>query len=140
ALRESGIGVTRSVDRFPRDDAECVYVFVPHEFMPLVHPEAQPEYDQLQRSIAICTEQPGTQWFARAVEVAARVGIAIDINPLGVAALQQRGVNARLLRLGYVPAWDRWGGDAASARPIDAVFQGGHTVRRARALAGCGPA
>jgi glycosyltransferase involved in cell wall biosynthesis len=44
------------------------------------------------------------------------------------------------LQLGYTPTWDTWQGDRARARPIDFVFMGGYTRRRADILARCGRA
>ena len=63
----------------------------------------------------------------------------MDINPLGAAELERRGISTRVIRLGYVPEWDTWGGARISERPIDFTFLGGYNERRARVLARCGP-
>jgi hypothetical protein len=140
ALASAGMQVERAVDHFPRLGPGRTYVFVPHEYMPLVLKEAHPTERQLRRTVAICTEQPGTHWFEEAARVAAHAGAAVDINPLGAAELRRRGIEARHLQLGYVAEWDRWGGEDRAERPVDAVFMGGYTPRRGRALARCGSA
>jgi Glycosyl transferase family 2 len=137
ALAASGVQIERSVDHFPAFEDGVAYLFVPHEFLPLTQPSAHPSDAHLRRSVALCTEQPGTQWFEEAAGVAARAGRAIDINPEGTAELRRRGVSAETLQLGYVPEWDHWQGDEARDRPFDLTFMGGYTPRRAGALASC---
>jgi hypothetical protein len=137
-LETAGVEVSEAVDVFPPPEDDLVYVFVPHEYLPLVQRDSHPTWRQLRRSVAICTEQPGTTWFDTAAGVAADCGAAVDINELGVEALRKRGVRAELVRLGYVPAWDRWGGDDDAERPIDLTFMGGHADRRGVALARLG--
>ena len=137
ALAGAGLEIERSVDRFPPLSGDVVYLFVPHEYMPLVEDEAHPSEAHLRRTVAICTEQPGTQWFEEAAAVAARAARAVDINPLGVRELARRGIEATRIPLGYIPAWDSWGG-ADGDRPVDIMFLGSYTHRRARALAMCG--
>ena len=139
ALTSRGHEVVRSYDHFPQPEEDLVYLYVPHEFHPLVYPEAAPSLVQRRRTVALCTEQPGTAWFEEAAAIAAGCGAAIDINELGVEELRRRGVDARFMRLGYVPSWDHWGGDESVERPIDVTFQGGYTARRAQALARCAP-
>lgn len=134
-MKDRGITVEHSLDCFPQLRDGLVYVFVPHELLPLTMPDAHPRPAQLRRSVVICTEQPGTTWFGEAASVAERAGAAVDISRLGVRALRKRGVDARLLQLGYVPAWDHWGGTDGGPRPVDLTFQGGATARRTLALA-----
>jgi hypothetical protein len=137
ALVGHGVAVERAEDHFPPLRDELVYVVVPHEYLPLTRETAHPTSAQLRRTVAISTEQPGTRWFDLAASLAERAGAVLDINALGVEALRQRGVTARHLQLGYVPAWDRWAG-ADAARPVDVMFLGAYTPRRGRALARCG--
>jgi hypothetical protein len=138
ALDEHGVSVERAVDHFPRLRDDLVYLFVPHELLPLIRPEAHPSSAQLNRSITLITEQPGTKWFELAADIAARARIAVDINQLGVRELAKRGIAARYLQLGYVPSWDHWGGRPAAERRWDVTFMGAYTTRRATALARCG--
>jgi hypothetical protein len=137
-MAERGIDVERAEDHFPAPQEDLVYLFVPHEYVPLTERDSHPTHRQLRRSVALCTEQPGTGWFDEAAGIAADAGAAVDINELGVAELARRGVTARFVPLGYVPAWDHWGGDETSGRQVDLAFMGGYTARRALALARCG--
>jgi Glycosyl transferase family 2 len=142
ALRETlaevcGVSTTAAVDHVPAIEDDLVYVFVPREYIPLTQPSAHPTAAQLARTVAICTEQPGTPWFEEAAGIASRCGAVIDINSVGAQALGERGINADLLPVGYVPKWDSWGG-AGSNRPIDVTFIGGATARRQSAIAACG--
>ncbi len=137
ALAAAGLQVERSVDRFPPWRNDLTYLFVPHEYMPLVREEAHPSDMHLHRSVVISTEQPGTSWFEEAAAVAARAAAAVDINPLGVRELSRRGIDASLMRLGYVAQWDTWGGEDHEERRVDVAFMGGYTPRRARVLARC---
>ena len=138
ALARAGVTIEHAVDHFPRLEDGVGYLFVPHEYLPLTMPEAHPSEGQLKRSVALCTEQPGTHWFEHAAGVAEKATFAIDINREGTRELRKRGVAARTLQLGYVPEWDRWGGDEDRDRPIDFTFMGGYTPRRGRILASCG--
>jgi Glycosyl transferase family 2 len=135
ALREQGATVEESVDCFPVPAPDLVYLFIPHEYNPMVEELAHPNPVQLRRSIALNTEQPGTNWFEIVADVAAGAGAVVDINALGAKELKRRGVDAEHAPLGYVAAWDAWGGRENSERSIDVAFLGGHTDRRARVLA-----
>jgi hypothetical protein len=137
ALRDRGVQVEESVDHFPPPADDLVYLFVPHEYHPLVNPLAHPDAVQLRRSVAVCTEQPGSSWFEVSCEIAARTGGAVDINRLGVKALEDRGVKVEHAPLGYIPAWDAWHRKDRGERPIALSFLGAHTSRRTRALARC---
>jgi len=139
ALREEGIAVEEAVDHFPPPSDDLVYLFVPHEYHPMVHEAVHPSQTQLRRSIALCTEQPGTSWFETTAAIAAEAGTAIDINALGTRELVRRGIDAEHVPLGYVPAWDSWQG-GEHERPVDLAFLGAHTERRGRVLARCAPA
>jgi hypothetical protein len=138
ALREHGLAVEESVDCFPPPAENLVYVYVPHEYHPLVEELAHPTLAQMRRTVAICTEQPGTPWFDLACGIAIHAGSVLDINRLGVNVLNRRGVAAEHVPLGYVPGWDAWGGEAGSERSVDLMFLGGNTERRAQVLSRCG--
>jgi hypothetical protein len=139
ALRDHGIAVEESVDHFPPVADDLVYLFVPHEYHPLVHLLAHPTPEQLRRSVALCTEQPGSPWFGTSAAIAAEAGAAIDINVLGVEELARQGVKVEHAPLGYVPAWDVWHRDEARERPTAVTFLGGYTQRRGELLARCVP-
>ena len=139
ALRERGVPVEESVDRFPALADDLVYLFVAHEYHALVHEAAHPNDVQLRRSVALAAEQPGTSWFETVADIAARAGAVVDINSLGARELNRRGVATEHAPLGYIPEWDVWRRDQDRPRPIDMAFLGRHTERRARAIAHCAP-
>lgn len=138
AAERRGVATETAIDHFPALDDDVVYVFVPHEYAPMTLEPAHPTPDQLRRSIAICTEQPGSPWFELAVPFAREAGATLDINPLGLAELERRGIEARRLQLGYVPEWDAWHGDDEAPRPTEVAFLGGYLPRRGGVLASCG--
>ena len=139
ALREHGFAVEESADCFPAMADDLVYLYVPHEYHPLVEELAHPTKAQLSRTVVICTEQPGTQWFEIDCGIATQAGGVMDINVLGVEELTRRGIVAEHVPLGYMPAWDTWQGREDQERSIDLAFLGGHTERRAHILAHCAP-
>jgi hypothetical protein len=138
-LHDAGLAVEESIDCFPPPADDLVYMFVPHEYYALVEELAHPTPAQLKRTLAVCTEQPRTQWFDLSASVAARAGAVLDINRLGVAELRARGIAAEHVPLGYVPEWDAWGGDPDRERSLDVVFMGSHAERRGHALALAAP-
>jgi hypothetical protein len=138
ALVHAGFVVEESVDHFPPPQEDLVYMFIPHEFFPLVASAAHPSGPQLSRSVAIGTEQPGTEWFELVADLAARAGATVDINVLGTKELERREIAAQFVPLGYVAPWDHWHGEAGD-RSIDLAFLGGYNERRAHALARCAP-
>ncbi|MEA2419098.1 MAG: hypothetical protein QOE60_1304, partial [Thermoleophilaceae bacterium] len=137
-LRDHGVETERATDHFPPLQDGMAYLFVPHEFLPLTMPEVHPHPAKLRRSVALCTEQPGSHWFEVTASAAERAGAVVDINEQGAAELRRRGIRARVMRLGWIPEWDRWGGDETRARPVDVTFLGSYTERRGAALATCG--
>lgn len=139
ALAERGFSVEKSVDCFPAPADDLVCLFIPHEYMALVDPLAHPTAEQMRRTVAICTEQPGTQWFEVSFEAAERAGAAVDINPLAAEEMNRRGVQTGHAQLGYVPAWDVWHGrqEDVGDREIDMAFLGRFTQERARTIARC---
>ncbi len=61
----------------------------------------------------------------------------VDINRLGVAALQKLGIDARFLQLGYTPRWDHWHGEQDTERACRRRLSGRRhatAAHRARAL------
>ena len=140
ALAADGYEIGRSVDCFPPPEDDLVYLYIPHEYTALVEQLAHPTVEQLSRSVAISTEQPGTSWFDHAFGVARQAGAVVDINPLAAEEMKRRGVEAEHAPLGYIPSWDVWGGEESRERPIDLAFLGRHTPERAYTIARCRPA
>lgn len=137
ALREHGFEIERSVDCFPPPAEDLVCLFIPHEYLALVDELAHPTPAQMSRTVAICTEQPGTSWFDVTVEAAERAGAVVDINPLAAKEMRRLGIVAEHAQLGYVPAWDVWHGAEDKQREIDMAFLGRFTEERARSIARC---
>jgi hypothetical protein len=140
ALAAHGFTIERSVDCFPTPADDLVCLFIPHEFMALVDQLAHPSLNQLSRSVAISTEQPGTSWFDTAFGAAQFAGAVVDINPLAAEEMRRRGVQAEHAQLGYISSWDVWGGEREKDRPIDLAFLGRFTEERGRMIARCRPA
>ncbi len=111
-------------------------MLIPHEYYECVREELHPTRAQLGRTIAFCTEQPGTHWFDLTRAHAASAGAAVDIYPDAVRALARAGVDAEHFRLGYSGFWDRWHRDESAERPVDVLHLGAVNARRLRALAG----
>ncbi len=133
-VAELGMRTEVALDAFPEDGSS--YVVIPHEYFACVDESLHPSKEQLGRTIAFCTEQPGTYWFELGASHARRVGAAVDIYPRAVRELRRRGLHAEHFRLGYSAFWDAWHGDEGAERPVDVVHLGAVNPRRLRALAG----
>jgi Glycosyl transferase family 2/Glycosyl transferases group 1 len=122
-------------DRLPADPGVVNVVVAPHEFF-VLHGGTDAELNAAAaRSVLICTEQPGTPWFAIGVSFCRPAAAVFDINANGVDALQRLGIDAHRLPLGGVPSMVA---DPA-ARDLDVLFLGGDTDRRRAVLATLGP-
>jgi Glycosyl transferase family 2/Glycosyl transferases group 1 len=143
AAIESGHTATLIDDRLPRPDGSINLVVAPHEFYPLRDDDDAAIRAAAACSVPICTEQPGTPWFHLALGFCIGSPLVVDINAVGLDAIDRAGFDVHRLRLGGVPTLDRWthavGTDCAPERDIDVVFLGGYTDRRAAALAQLGP-
>jgi hypothetical protein len=131
----AGLRTEVVLDEFPPEGGRA-YVVIPHEYFACVEPEHHPTREQLGRTIAFCTEQPGTHWFDLSASRARSAGVAMDINPGAVRELRRRGVRAEHFRLGYTSFWDAWQGEEQRERPVDVLHLGAVNARRLRALAG----
>jgi hypothetical protein len=107
-----------------------VCVAIPHETFPFL--PRSPEH--LARTVALCTEQPGTIFFAQAAAWADACGAAVDISPVGTLALREAGVAARHLQLGWTPSLPLAPLDGP--RPVDVLYLGSAAARREVLLSG----
>jgi hypothetical protein len=106
-------------------------VLAPHEFFVLQGGRSEKELlEAAAASVSISTEQPGTSWFELGQRFSAVGPFALDINQHAVTELCRRGIDARVLPLGYHPSWDSWDRDISGARPTDILFLGALTRRR----------
>jgi Glycosyl transferase family 2/Glycosyl transferases group 1 len=115
-----------------------VYVVIPHEFRAWGDPKGFPDAQQRARTIALCTENPGTSWFEETHELVGRFAAAVSINRFSAAELQRRGIRCEHVQLGYVPAWDAWCREERVERSIDVLYLGAADPRRDPLLAGLG--
>ncbi len=129
-LRDHGADALVVLDAFPDPEPGLAYAVVPHEYFALTPQDAWPSPEQLARTVAIGTEQPGTVWSALMIRHARRCGAVMDISQVGLVELARVGVRAERLTLGYTARWDRWGADTAAERPVDVLFMG--TMKRRR--------
>jgi hypothetical protein len=126
------------LDEFPKRDGECVYVVIPHEFDAWGDRAGFPDALQRARTIALCTENPGTEWFEATYRLVPQFGAAVSINRSSAAELRRRGIRCEHIQLGYVPSWDAWHRDETAARDIDVLYLGAADPRRDPLLAGLG--
>lgn len=134
ALALAGVQSTASVDCLAAGDGGIAHVLVPGAYLPFVHPAAYPSPDQVRRTVLIVTESPGDPGFERSVALAENAAATLVLDAGAVPELARRGVAARTLRLGYVQAWDVWGGGEGE-RGIELAVLADHSDRRALAIA-----
>jgi hypothetical protein len=138
ATESAGHATELVFDRFPSTREDCVYVVIPHEFHAWGNPGGFPGRSQRERTIALCTENPGTEWFEATCELVPEFATAVSINRSSAAELRRRGIRCAHLQLGYVPQWDTWSGDPVAKRPLDVLYLGAADPRRDLLLAGMG--
>jgi hypothetical protein len=114
---------------FPELQRDTVYVVVPHEHYVCEPASAWPSTEQLERTIALCVENPFTPWFDLVCKLAPQFPQVLAINQSSVAALRGRGITADHLQLGYTRHWDSWNGHDGP-RPIDVTYLGSAHPRR----------
>jgi hypothetical protein len=138
ATAASGHSVEVTFDRFPTAREECIYVVIPHEFRVWGDPQGFPGSEQLERTIALCTENLGTEWFEATYELVPKFAAAISINRSSAAELRRRGIRCEHIQLGYSPLWDTWQREEDVERPIDVLYLGAADPRRDPLVAGFG--
>ncbi|NOT39672.1 MAG: hypothetical protein HOP13_04190 [Alphaproteobacteria bacterium] len=141
-------------------DATHHIVIAPHEFFVLGEGKRWANDVFVSRAIVFSTEQIQTQWFARSLVFLLRAKAVVDMNEQNAAILRKAGVRAAAVQPGYsagfaplskprdgasLPAlasltmaarnFDAAGAPLA-ARPLDVLFLGSHSPRRAALLAG----
>ncbi|MGH2863841.1 MAG: glycosyltransferase [Solirubrobacteraceae bacterium] len=138
AMVDGGHAAELTFDRFPPLREDCVYVVVPHEFQAWGDPAGFPDRRQCTQTIALCTENPGTEWFEATYRLVGGFGGAVSINWSSAAELRRRGIRCEHLQIGYVSQWDTWLGDPHAERDIDVLYLGAADARRDPLLAGLG--
>jgi hypothetical protein len=138
ATAAAGHSVELVFDEFPPLRDECIYIVIPHEFHAWGNPRGLPDARQCERTIALCTENPGTPWFEETYQLVPQFAAAVSINRSSAAELQRRGIRCEHLQLGYSPLWDSWLRDGSVERDIDVLYLGAADSRRDPLLAGLG--
>jgi hypothetical protein len=135
-LQRSGVEA-HLVDRgLPGGDASIDIVVAPHEYAYFEPALGGPRgEDIMAECAALLTEQPGTAWFTRALDLCRTSPVLADLSHVAADVAVGCGLPAEPLGFGYTPLWDRWGGDADRARPVDAIVMAAVTEHRSRALA-----
>jgi hypothetical protein len=138
ACADAGHRVELALDAFPPlDRPDTIYVAIPHEFYAHGDPSGFPDARLRARTIALCTENPGTPWFDQTLELVTQfAAAAVSINRSSAAALERRGIPCAHVQLGYVPTWDTWHRDEGALRPIDVLYLGAADPRRDPLLPG----
>jgi hypothetical protein len=134
----AGAEVAVAYDEFPSLEETDAYVVIPHEYFVCAPPSGHPSPKQLRRTIAFCVEQPGTKWYELSYQHARRAGAAMDIERSAAVESRRRGLGVEDFRLGYSAYWDTWHRDETQRRPVDVLFLGSHTDRRAQLIASFG--
>ncbi len=137
AATDCGYDAGLASSAFPEPRPDTVCVVVPHEHYVCEPASAWPSTEQLQRTIALCVENPFTQWFDRVCELAPQFPEVLAINQSSAAALRGRGIAADHLQLGYTRHWDSWNGHEGP-RPIDVTYLGSAHPRRDAIVASYG--
>lgn len=137
AARDAGCDAELHGPPFPPSPPDTAYVVIPHEYHVCEPPDAWPSWQQRQRTIALCVENPYTQWFELTARLAPQFPVVLAINRSSVGVLHSRGVEAEHLQLGYTPRWDAWRAEPGP-RPIDVTYLGAEDARRDALLAGYG--
>jgi Glycosyl transferase family 2 len=138
ATAAAGHTVELAFDEFPPLRDDLVYVVIPHEFQAWGNRGGSPGARQRSRTIALCTENPGTEWFEATYQLVPEFAAAVSINLSSAAELRRRGIRCEHLQLGYSPLWDSWRRDGRMERGIDVLYLGAADPRRDPLLAGFG--
>ena len=117
-------------------DDDVFVLLPPHEYVALEGAGFVEDETVAARTIGISAEQPQESFFAHNAAIGARLGFLLDFSPLAVTAYRRQGVDARQLRFGYVPSWDRVR-DRGGRRRIDTpvLYLGSKAERRMQMLA-----
>ncbi len=77
-------------------------IVAPHEFFYLGEGQSWRDFPELSRSVMINVEQPHTGWFSKSLHFLQKAAVVFDINLKSAAILEQLGLNAYYLPLGYL--------------------------------------
>jgi GT2 family glycosyltransferase len=135
-FRELGCDSRLLLDQLPAKNPSpdtLQIVVTPHEYYNLFLTGRVPSEEavELTRNVVLyCTEQPETGWFYNNLPWATKAKAVADINPLGVAAYQEHGIQSYHFQLGYHDILAAPNPKAYDSRPVDITFLGSLTPRR----------
>lgn len=110
AFEQVGLTVQRLCETDERPaDLDFDVIVAPHEFFYLGTGVNWSDQPWLSRSIMVNVEQPHTSWFAKALRFLYQARIVFDINVTSAAILEQLGIPAYFLPLGYLPNYTPFG-------------------------------
>jgi GT2 family glycosyltransferase len=135
-LKIAGYDAELILDQLPQDNSEITSIIVaPHEFFPLFaekQTDAAGLKNIVSRVLLLNTEQPGTSWFKKTVQIAAQSQGVIDFNQLGIEAFQQHGMPALYWPIPYT---DLLESEDSFKKEIDFIFLGYASSRRTKFFA-----
>jgi hypothetical protein len=118
---------------FPAPRPQRVDVVLdPFTYSRLEGEQALPGEALLRRTIFLCAEPPPSAADEERVELLGLAGAVFALDQRSVVNLHRAGIHARLLKPGYSRSLDHV--DAESPRPIDVLFLGCQSTRRASIL------
>ncbi len=133
-LELQGTPSSLHVGGFPAARADRVFVLLdPGEYVRIEGEQALPDEPILRRTIFLCGDHGLSLANGDHVDLLRRAGVVFALDHRTVVVMHRVGIPARLLRPGYSRSLDRFDGDAD--RPIDVMFMGRHSPRRAKYLA-----
>ena len=113
ALSQAGHTVVRlsEVDT-PSENLDGHWVIAPHEFFYLGEGMQWAQKQQwLSQAVMVNVEQPQTTWFSKAFHFLRHTKVIFDINVKSAAIMQQLGLPAYWLPLGYLPNYAPFAAD-----------------------------
>ncbi len=131
-LELQGVPCSLHVGGFPAVASRRVYVLLdPREYARIEGMPTLPEDAILRRTVFVCCEAPSTIEDEH-LKLLKRAGAVFVLDQRSRVAMERLGIAARLLRPGYSKSLDHYDPDAA--RPIDVMFLGARSPRRAKYL------
>ena len=132
-LELQGVPSSLHLGLFPDPRPDRVYILLgPREYLEMEGVAALPDDVTLKRTIFVGAEPPGSIGGDDYLELLRGAGAVFDLDVRAVLAMRRLGIPARTLRPGYSGSLDRF--DPQAPRPIDVMFFGAHSRRRAECL------
>lgn len=132
-LELQGIPSSLHFGEFPDVRPAPVFVLLdPFDYLRLEGEQAIPAEAVLRRTVMVFAGRPSATSSSGHEALLEEAGAIFALDQRSVVDIQRRGLHARLLRPGYSKSLDHY--DPASHRPIDVLFLGTRSERRATIL------